>query len=91
MFVLCELISFYLPALLEWGDCGLQGKGRLHKSPGKNVTFCIIYSVYGKDIFDKVKTHATFVYQQTLQFHACSSLTDWLHFHVRIDLEFSTF
>ena len=76
MFVLCELISFYLPALLEWGDCGLQGKGRLHKSPGKNVTFCIIYSVYGKDIFDKVKTNATFVYQQTLQFHACSLLTD---------------
>ena len=76
MFVLCVLISFYLPALLEWGDCGLQGKGRLHKSPGKCHLTVDLYSVYGKDIFDKVKTHVTFVYQQTLQFHACSSLTD---------------
>ena len=91
MFVLGELISFYLPALLGWVDSGLQGKGRLHKSPGKMSPYWIVYSVHGKDIFHKVKTHTTFVYQQTLQLHACSLLTDWLHFHVRRDLEFSTF
>ena len=60
MIVLGELISFYLPALLEWVDSGLQGKGRLHKSPGK----CHL------TVNDKVKRHTTFVYQQTLQLHA---------------------